>query len=297
MIAEQGIKEEQDRLDFQHRVMSMILKNRLAWAPIQDPRNVLDIATGTGIWTIEFAKQHPTAQVTGTDLSSIQPKHGLPPNVNFITREDAEDEWLFPGLEPFDYVHLRLVSTCFNNPRTVIRQAFSHLLPGGWIEFQDSTLELAGMDTTPLHDTSPLARFFQTCIRGAAKMGRDVCVTKHYRNWLVEAGFVEVVEREMPPGFLSNRWTLENEEYQEIGRYSHANLSRWIDNAGRYLKLAGLSKEQIVELQKRAQEDLRDRGVRAYFPVHVVYGRKPYEWEVRNLGKQPEVRVKTESYY
>ncbi|CZT06468.1 uncharacterized protein RAG0_12171 [Rhynchosporium agropyri] len=40
----------------------------LGLAPIVYPRYVLDIATGTGIWAIEFAKEHPDTLVYGTDL-------------------------------------------------------------------------------------------------------------------------------------------------------------------------------------------------------------------------------------
>jgi methylase of polypeptide subunit release factors len=35
---------------------------------------VLDIGTGTGIWAIDFADEHPEAEVIGTDLSPIQRK-------------------------------------------------------------------------------------------------------------------------------------------------------------------------------------------------------------------------------
>jgi len=67
----------------------MTMENKLHLAPILNPKNVLDIATGTGIWAIEFgnypernaftiinslpAEQYPSSQVFGTDLSPIQP--------------------------------------------------------------------------------------------------------------------------------------------------------------------------------------------------------------------------------
>jgi ubiquinone/menaquinone biosynthesis C-methylase UbiE len=34
----------------------MLLKGELHAAPIQNPRRVLDIGTGTGIWAIDFAE-------------------------------------------------------------------------------------------------------------------------------------------------------------------------------------------------------------------------------------------------
>jgi ubiquinone/menaquinone biosynthesis C-methylase UbiE len=43
--------------DFQHEMCKMLLDNKLHVAPIvEDPRYVLDVATGTGIWAIEFGK-------------------------------------------------------------------------------------------------------------------------------------------------------------------------------------------------------------------------------------------------
>jgi ubiquinone/menaquinone biosynthesis C-methylase UbiE len=30
--------------------------------------NVLDVGCGTGLWAIEFAEEHPSAKVLGTDL-------------------------------------------------------------------------------------------------------------------------------------------------------------------------------------------------------------------------------------
>jgi hypothetical protein len=61
---------EQDRLDMQHEAQRVLLDGNLGLAPIipLHSRRVLDIATGTGIWAIEFARQHPESQV-GSDVS------------------------------------------------------------------------------------------------------------------------------------------------------------------------------------------------------------------------------------
>jgi hypothetical protein len=92
--------------------------------------------------------------VIGTDLSAIQPSLGVP-NCTFL-KDDAEEEWVFPlphleETEPcvgicehrimFDYVHLRAMVTCFNDPKMVMKNALKNLNPGGWIEFQEATME------------------------------------------------------------------------------------------------------------------------------------------------------------
>ena len=67
----------------QHHMYYMSLGGHLYRAPIQHPvREVLDLGTGTGIWAIDFADQHPEANVLGIDLSPIQPGW-VPPNCQF----------------------------------------------------------------------------------------------------------------------------------------------------------------------------------------------------------------------
>lgn len=49
------IQAEQDRLDFQHTMVTLMLDGKLALAPLtQAPGRVLDVATGTGIWALDF---------------------------------------------------------------------------------------------------------------------------------------------------------------------------------------------------------------------------------------------------
>lgn len=52
----------------------MTLGGQLSLAPLRaDPKHVLDLGTGTGIWAMEFATEYPAAAVVGSDLSPIQP--------------------------------------------------------------------------------------------------------------------------------------------------------------------------------------------------------------------------------
>lgn len=43
--------------------------DRLFFAPIESPRSVIDIGTGTGLWAIDMADAYPDTEVLGTDLS------------------------------------------------------------------------------------------------------------------------------------------------------------------------------------------------------------------------------------
>ena len=66
-------QNELDRLDLQHHVVNLLLNGELHLAPLQDPKHILDIGTGTGLWAIEMADRFPNSQIIGTDLSPTQP--------------------------------------------------------------------------------------------------------------------------------------------------------------------------------------------------------------------------------
>lgn len=82
--------------DLQHNLLVLTLNDKLGLAPPNSPdakvKHVLDVGTGTGIWALDFADEHPEAevskdfeigirssitdkniQVIGVDLSPIQP--------------------------------------------------------------------------------------------------------------------------------------------------------------------------------------------------------------------------------
>lgn len=171
------------------------MDNALYRSPITNPRHVLDIATGTGIWAIQFAKLHPEATVVGTDLSLIQPGlDSAPPNVSFVREDSEKDEWVFAA--PFDFVYLRFVLSCFDDHRAVMRKAFDAMRPGGWIELLDPTFELLCTDGTT--EGTGIKRWADLILQSGPVVGRDFLVAKNYKRWLLEIGFVDVVEEVLP---------------------------------------------------------------------------------------------------
>ncbi|KAH8655416.1 S-adenosyl-L-methionine-dependent methyltransferase [Xylariales sp. PMI_506] len=260
---------EQDRLDLQHEVFRLLYSGWLALAPLpKSPAYVLDIGTGTGLWAFEFAEQNPSSYVIGTDLSSIQPNRGLP-NVEFI-KADMEEEWVFPRPNahqsslgrgnvnsqpniPFDYVHLRLMFTCFDDARTVMKHAFSTLACNGWIEFQEIMLD--GYQANPEFPGDAYQRWADGCTRGAATIGRDLhCVLK-YKQWLEEIGFVDVTERKflLPVG----PWP-EDPTMKMIGKYNLQNCLEGIRGAGwKMLRLTGMEPDKIEALVNDCLAELK----------------------------------------
>ena len=54
-------------------MIKIAMNMQLFNAPIDKPKRILDIGTGTGIWAIEVADQYPETEIIGTDLSATQP--------------------------------------------------------------------------------------------------------------------------------------------------------------------------------------------------------------------------------
>ncbi|KAI1840944.1 hypothetical protein JX266_012880 [Neoarthrinium moseri] len=260
---------EQDRLDFQHRMFLEALDGQLSLAPLPDsPRQVLDICCGTGIWSIQFAEAHPDSTVLGTDLSFIQPSTGIPPNCSFI-KEDAEDEWLYP--HKFDYIHFRFVTTCFDDPKAVMRSAFENLNPGGWIEYQDIQTGFWSPDES-VRGTS-IEKWGRHLIAGAAAKGRNIDVARHYKTWMEELGFENVTQVSVPlPG---NVWPRDR-KWKRVGAYLSRDLLIGLDGISRkMLVAAGLSPSEIATLLTNVRKELVNTQIRWSFPAVVVYGQKP----------------------
>lgn len=47
-------EQELDRLDMQHHMFKLVMENKLYHVPLENPQQILDVGTGSGIWPIEM---------------------------------------------------------------------------------------------------------------------------------------------------------------------------------------------------------------------------------------------------
>ncbi|KAE9365680.1 S-adenosyl-L-methionine-dependent methyltransferase [Stipitochalara longipes BDJ] len=261
-------EEEQERLDLQHTLFRVTLVGKLHLAPIgPECHHVLDIATGTGIWAIEFAQQYTSSQVVGTDLSAIQPLY-VPTNCRFEI-DDAEDEWNFS--DRFDYIHGRALLSCFKDPASVLREAFKSLNPGGYLELQDGTFPFKYIGEPPVN--SDLYKWSEIVVAGAAKAGRPWTNAQHYKQWMEEIGFEDVVEKKF--FWPTNSWP-KGAYFKQVAAYWQADLLKGLEGISlKVMKVLGWSAEEIHAFLPAVKRDVKDTSIHAYLPINVVYGRKP----------------------
>ncbi|KAG8349737.1 hypothetical protein FVEN_g12080 [Fusarium venenatum] len=263
---------EQDRLDFQHSLCLLTFDNQLHLAPIYKEgcipvRRVLDVGTGTGIWAMDFADEHPMTVVTGVDLSPIQPSL-VPPNVQFQV-DDMEDEWTFS--EPFDYIYCRFMTVSFANWPRFFDQSFKNLTPGGWIEVVD-ILPPTSDDGTMSPDTA-LHKWSNLLLESTEKIGRPFGGTAFYKSQMEEVGFKNVTLRVYK--WPQNRWP-KDKKYKELGSWTLENISSGLEAISNALftRVLGWSKPELDVFLTDVRKDIKNTSIHAYWPVYVICGQK-----------------------
>lgn len=203
---------ESDRLDLQHHLFSLTFDGKLFLCPIPAEKkfgHVLDVGTGTGIWAIDFADEHPEATVVGVDLSPIQP-HFIPPNVTFQV-DDVEELWTFS--HKFDFIYSRMMTASFTDWPKYLQQAFDALAPGGFMELADITFPIFSDDgsLTPDH---ALSKWSSLILEASRKAGRQCDSAKSYKRQMEDIGFTNC--KEVVFKWPSNRWP-KDKKIKEFG--------------------------------------------------------------------------------
>jgi ubiquinone/menaquinone biosynthesis C-methylase UbiE len=257
-------------LDFAHHMYLLTLDHKLHLAPINNPQAILDVGTGTGIWAIDMADQYPSATVTGTDLSPIQPEW-VPPNCHFEI-DDVSLEWTFPE-NHFDFIHIRELFGCIPDWDFFFQQAYAHTKPGGWIEIVEHSVHPIADDETMGPD-----HFYhlwgETVIELGEKFGKSFTIWEESKVRMEKAGFVDVVEHTYK--WPMNGWP-KDRRMKNIGRWNQLRLHEGIEGFMIRLltQVGGWTIERAQLFLAEMRRELKNYKTHAYLPVTVVYGRKP----------------------
>ncbi|KAI5820500.1 S-adenosyl-L-methionine-dependent methyltransferase [Pyronema omphalodes] len=269
-------EKEQDRLDLHHEIMIQLLNGKYHLAPIDsNPQRILDIGTGTGIWAIDIAYQYPSAEVTGTDLSPIQPKW-VPPNCKFEV-DDAEQPWTFRP-NTFDLIHSRNLNQAIASWPSVMSSMYTCCKPGGYVELAELECRAYSDDNTLAPDDK-FGHFMNLLCEAMTKLGRPHASAEALVQRLEEAGFVDVQAVSVKQPF--GPWP-KDAHRKRIGALTMMMCESGCEAYGMapFTRVLGMEKDEAAKVCREAVEAIRNRGTHVYSYYHVAYGRKPENSEL-----------------
>ncbi|KAG0635876.1 S-adenosyl-L-methionine-dependent methyltransferase [Tuber brumale] len=262
-------EDEQNRMDLQHHICLLALGGKLHAAPMEDPRRILDLGTGTGIWAIDAADAYPQARVIGTDLSPIQPSL-VPPNLHFEV-DDIEETWEFAD-NTFSYIHIRQLAGFIKDWARLYEQALRCLKPGGYFEIQDFADPFC-CDDGSLPEDNILRKWPEYWIQAARVAGYTVPGRGHVKA-MGASGFEAVDSKrvKIPCG----PWP-KDKAAKELGIYflQHGIEGGESLSMGMFTRYLGWTKEQVDGFLDEALRELKNPKYHTYGSYYCVWGRKP----------------------
>ncbi|GKU22440.1 unnamed protein product [Fusarium langsethiae] len=239
-------KESMD-IGKRHHLLSLSLENKLHLAPLKDDiQTVLDVGTGTGIWAIDFADEYPNAEVTGTDISPIQPDW-IPPNLKLskIARKNGHFS------------------------QTIL------ITPGGWVESYEASPRMESDDGS-VTESCAINEWGKFFIEGGRKLNRtfEIIDKDLQKKGMEEAGFVDVVVWDFKAPIGS--WP-KDPRLKEIGQFAQAALEQDYEGYVMYMAnmVLGWSRDDVVLYCAQLRKEVRSGKYHPFYRQRVVYGRKP----------------------
>ncbi|KAJ9481669.1 hypothetical protein VN97_g11799 [Penicillium thymicola] len=218
----------------------------------------------------------------------------MPPNC-ILEVDDILQEWTWR--EKFDLIHIRLMLGSFTAPewKSVYRQCYDNLEPGGWFEQFEGGCNVISDDGS-LPKDSCLASWGPNIVGAAARSGRSVDTLDTMRGEIKKAGFIELREKvyKWPIGPWPRDPVL-----KEAGRLNWHMWKTGMDGYATYLLTKfGLpepwSLERVQVFVAKARAEINNPKYHIYHVSRRIWARKPTVKEAVSIFAEKEKAKKKE---
>jgi 2-polyprenyl-3-methyl-5-hydroxy-6-metoxy-1,4-benzoquinol methylase len=178
-----------------HYAGAQALARALAVSKTAAPMSVLDLAAGSGVWSVALAQQSPQINVTAIDwpgviaiTKKVTARHGLGDRYTFVAG-DLHDVNFGQGHAVATLGHI-LHSEGEERSRRLLKKTFGALAPGGTIAIAEILVDAERRAAVP-------ALIFAVNMLVNSDQG-DTFSYDEIRSWLEDAGFERVRTVEAP---------------------------------------------------------------------------------------------------
>ncbi len=111
-------------------------------------------------------------------------------------------------------------------------------------------------------------------LEAGEKLGRPLDTCEHAKDMMLESGFVDVVE--IPFKWPQNGWPTEETD-KDLGLWVQENFTSGLEAMSLALFTRGLgwTRQEVTVFMGKVRKAMGNRNIHAYWPVYVVYGKKP----------------------
>lgn len=252
---------ETNRLDFQHYMLRYALKGNYA-APVENPRAILDVGSGTGRWAMDIAQQFPDAEVVGMDLAPPEAEkratpHPVPANYSFVVGNALER---LPFADNrFDFVHQRFLTLAIPAARwpDVVAELLRVTRPGGWIEL---------IETEPPLGAPAIDQLAAWGVELTRRRGIDMSLMANIGGLLRDGGAEQVTARTIKLAV--------GKQAGHVGAMAAVDyLTALAAVRAPLAKLGIVDEAPFDDCMARGRQEF-DQGVYIQ-PIYVAFGRKP----------------------
>lgn len=253
--------------DLQHQSWLLELKGKLSLAPIDTSKDleVLDAGSGTGAWSVAFAKQYPATTVTGVDINPSGAGE-CPDNCNFLIA-DLEEPWAFAPGKKYDFVHVQMLTVAIHDWPLFLQRCKEHLKPTGWLEIVDVYMPYGARNPMANPENSAFLRVGATLDLAWGRMGVDSRACDKHPDRLRLLGFESISQHRHQS--LAGEWP-ESEPEKTEGRLRYQNWSGLMSKIGPTMLSKALQMDEPSAKRAIGEmlEDMQSNGAKHqyYFP-------------------------------